>query len=194
MKCHQCERPALYLIQDGKIPICLHCSHKMEEISHMRFLRNAAMMNQAQDDLDAALGIPTSPGRIPVSSLALAMKKQPTLNNISISNSQIGVLNTGSIEKIDAAITLSKGTDAEIVARHINNLIDAVTQSNDIDNNEKNEIIDLAESLSDQIVRHQKIIIIKTIINAIKDRIGEIPSLYMVVNDLFSSINDMFNI
>ena len=116
------------------------------------------------------------------------------MNNISISNSQIGVLNTGSIEKIDAAITLSKGTDAEIVARHINNLIDAVIQSNDIDNNEKNEIIDLAESLSDQIVRHQKIIIIKTIINAIKDRIGEIPSLYMVVNDLFSSINDMFNI
>ncbi|MBC8051181.1 MAG: hypothetical protein H7X92_13705 [Chitinophagales bacterium] len=104
------------------------------------------MMNQALHDFDMVTGIPSSDGRLPVQALAQAMRKSHTLNNIHISQSQIGVLNTGSIQRIDAAITLSKGSDVEEIGAQIVGLTQAVIQSKELDTAQQNEIIDLTET------------------------------------------------
>jgi hypothetical protein len=87
------------------------------------------MMNQVLDDMDMVTGFHTPGGRLPVVALARAMQRTHTLNNFSISKSQIGVLNTGSIEKIDAAITLSKGSDVELITEQIKRLTEEVIKS-----------------------------------------------------------------
>src|SRR4051812_20740802 len=114
MACQQCQRPSFIEVGEAnaRVRLCLDCWQKLSTIQHMDFVRNAAMLNHAMDSMDAVIGIPTG-GRIPIAAIAQAMNKGNTYNNISISNSQVGVLNTGELAKIDAAITLTKGSDAE---------------------------------------------------------------------------------
>ncbi len=106
MRCYQCPKPAMYGVTEQNVPLCLDCWHKWQLTWHMQFLQNAAMMNQAMDDMDSISGISTG-GRIPVTALANAMQKRHVYNNIRISNSTVGVLNTGDLAKIDAVITLT---------------------------------------------------------------------------------------
>jgi uncharacterized Zn ribbon protein len=120
MKCHQCERPALYEV--GDIPLCLECWSKLQEANFREFLMNAAMANQALDDMDAVTGIRSVEGRIPVAAMAGAFRRGSVYNNINVSNAQIGVINTGDLAKIDAAITLSAGSDADAIGRIVKDL------------------------------------------------------------------------
>ncbi len=67
MKCHQCDRPAIYRTGDqSSLPLCLDCYAKWSHIMNMRFLQNAAMMNNALDEMNMMTGFPTIGGRIPV--------------------------------------------------------------------------------------------------------------------------------
>lgn len=133
MKCCQCARPAFYLIGDDKIPLCLDCGHKLEQMQQMQFLRNAAMLNQAMDDMDNVVGFGlSSRSRIPVAEMARAMQKGSTYNNINISNSQVGVLNTGDLARIDAVITLTKDSDAELAGQQLRLLTQAIVDTAEI--------------------------------------------------------------
>jgi hypothetical protein len=192
MKCNQCDRPAMYLIgEDGKIPLCLDCYAKLSHIHQMQFLQNAAMMNLAMDQIDKVTGFPSSGGRMPVHALAQAIRRSPTLNNIHISHSQIGVLNTGSIQRIDAAITLTKGSDAEEVGALINGLTQAVIQSNELDASQQNDIIDLTETLAEEVVGKRKQATITAVMKSITEKVGGVAALAGAVEKLWQAISPL---
>lgn len=113
MRCAQCSRPALYNIGDGEhaVPLCLNCWATLEEVNFRKWLQAAAMINHAQDEFDAIIPIGPSGGRIPVAEIARAASRTRAYNNIHINNSNIGVVNTGNLARIDAAITISTGTE-----------------------------------------------------------------------------------
>ena len=50
MKCHQCQKPVFYDLED--VVACLDCYYKIVQINNIRFLQAAAMANQALDDMD----------------------------------------------------------------------------------------------------------------------------------------------
>lgn len=135
------------------------------------FLKNAALMNQAMDQIDMVSGIPSSDGRIPIYSLARAIQGSVTLNNLTISQSQVGVLNTGSIEKIDAAITPSRGSDAEEISQEIKALTEAIAASEELDAAQKNEVLELTESLAEEIVGRQKKATMAAVLQGITDKV-----------------------
>lgn len=192
MKCHQCDRPAMYLVGDkNQIPLCLHCYAKLSHIMNMQFLQNAAMLNQASDDIDMAMGFPSSGGRVPVQAIAQAMKRSHTLNNIHISKSQIGVLNTGSIQRIDAAITLSKGSDAEEIGKLINGLTQAVIQSKILDATLQNEIIDLTETLAEEVIGKRKPATITAVMKAITEKVTGVAALAGAAEKLWQAIKPL---
>ena len=186
MKCHQCDRPAFYSVGDDSqaVPLCLHCHEKWSRIQSIQFLQNAAMINHALDEMDMVTGLHSTEGRLPVQALAHAMQKGHTLNNFTISQSQIGVLNTGSIEKIDAAITLSKGSDAELIGVEIRALTEAVIQSQELDDKEKSDIIDLTETLSEEVVGKRKPATISAVMKEIVDRVNGVAALASAANKL----------
>src|SRR5215510_10577 len=69
MRCHQCERPAIYCIE-GK-NLCLECADKLQSIADRQqsivdrqFLQNAAMLNLSLDEMDAVVGLRLSEGRV----------------------------------------------------------------------------------------------------------------------------------
>ncbi len=53
MKCHQCQKPVFYDLED--VVACLDCYYKIVQINNIRFLQAAAMANQALDDMDMEL-------------------------------------------------------------------------------------------------------------------------------------------
>jgi hypothetical protein len=205
MRCHQCPKPAMYVVPSQQaalkeagagIPLCLDCWHKWQHGGYMLFLQNAAMMNQAADDLDSFAGFSTTGGRIPVGALAKAAeKKGPVYNNIRISNSTVGVLNTGDLARIDAVITLTKDTDVEAIGQTLMKLTQAIIDAKEIEQKAKRELVELIQSLAEQVVgsqRQRKPSVIMTLLHGIEQRAAGIVALSTIVQQLVQVVTTMF--
>ena len=102
--------------------LCLSCYGQLEDLrlrqaeaSFRDQLVNMAMINHAEQSMAAQVGMNLSPHElIPVAAIAAAAAARNTrMTNINITGAQVGVLNTGDLAKIDAAVTITKGSDAE---------------------------------------------------------------------------------
>ncbi len=74
------------------------------------------------------------------------------LNNIHVSNSEIGVLNTGTIGNVDATVTVLKSEGNSELASAVAALSEAVIKSSQIANDSKNQILELLGALSEEAV------------------------------------------
>lgn len=171
----------------GNVPLCLHCAATVEHISNMHWLKNAAMMNQALSDMDMVTGIPLGGDRIPVAAVASAMRRNPILNHIHINNSQIGVLNTGLIERVDATITLTRGTEFESVGDHLKVFTEALANSVDVEQKTREALAELVESLSDQINQRKRASITATM-SAILEKSSQVAALAPAAEALWLAV------
>ncbi|MDB5616035.1 hypothetical protein [Tardiphaga sp.] len=198
MKCHQCPTPAFYRIEHfgQDVPICLDCYTKLRSLNHVEFLMNAAMLNQAQDDMDAMMPFGSSGGRIPIGEIARAMKKPSHVyNNIKVSNSQVGVLNTGDLAKIDAVITISTGSDIGPIGDQLKALTQAVVDCGEMNDVVKRDMIDLINVLATQIVSaksERKPSVITSLYKTIEDRAKGFAAISTVANALGAEIGRLF--
>lgn len=192
MKCCQCKRPALYRVgQDSNVPLCLHCYSIWKRDLDIDFLKNAMMMNVAMDNLDLTTGFSLTGDRMPVNALARALQGGHTLNNFNISESQIGVLNTGSINRIDAAITLSKGSDAELVGDQIKELTDAVVASAELTDEQKQAVLELTETLASEVVGKRKPATIRAIFNGIRGEVKDAGAVAAAAQKLWDLLSPL---
>lgn len=195
MKCNQCERPALYRMSDNTA-LCLDCNFKVSQIRYSEFLINAAMMNQTMDDMEMAVGMQMSNERIPVAELAKAAQGKTVHNNIQIDRSSVGVINTGDVEKINAAITLTKETDAEEIGLKLKSLTQTVLDSNEFNNTSKNELIDLIQSLSEQIIGShggRKKSVALSLLNGIEERVKNVSSAWKIFKEMIPLVKEIFD-
>jgi hypothetical protein len=175
--------------------LCLDCAYKVEKIRHTQFLREAALANQALDEMDMALGMRTTGGRIPVAELAGAMRGKSSFNNITINNSQVGVVSTGDLARIDAVITLTKGTDAEEIGHLIRDLTQAVIDEATLSGAQRSDIVDLLQALSEEVVGAQgrsKPPVIKTLAGEIRSRTHDIAALSSIASALLAAVERLF--
>jgi hypothetical protein len=200
MKCQQCERPAFYDLGDQRgdqrIPLCLDCysklveaNSKVEEANFRKFLMTAAVANQAMDQnpFGSLLG-----GRIPVAAIAGAFRRGSVYNNINVSNAQIGVINTGDLAKIDAAITMTAGSDADAVGRIVKGLTEAIVNAQDIAAENKKELVEIIQALSEQIVSSRKKSVIMSLMTAIEERAKGMHAIVQLVSSLKGAIGLLF--
>jgi hypothetical protein len=191
MKCHQCERPAIYKY-DGIGGLCLACAKTHDEIMFRQFLLNAAAANQALDDMDAISGIATGGGRYPIAALAAAaMRNQVTTNSISISGSSVGVVSTGDLAKIDAIITITEGSDAEELGRALKQLTEGVLAANELAADAKKEIVELISSLSEQVTGRRSKSVMGSILKGIDERVKSINAIWSLYDRVAQLIQGM---
>lgn len=193
MDCSQCSRPALYEIGDGdqRSYLCLSCYTIVDNIRFRNWLTAAAMSNQALDDMDAIIPIGPRSGRIPVAEIAKAALQASTYNNIHITNSNVGVINTGDLARIDAAITMAKGTDLEEFGARLKDLTDAIMGSNDIVETLKQEMIEISKALSDQVIGSKKPS--KTVISALFDKAKGLSSGIITISGGFEKLSQAWD-
>lgn len=190
MKCNQCERPALYQYDNG-LHLCLSCNAVLQENNYRSFLMNASMMNHAMDEMDMVTGIHLGGGRIPVSALAQAMSRHMTNNHITISNSSVGVLNTGDLAKINAVITITEGSDAEELGHTIKDFAQAVVDSDEITRDEKHEVGELLGTLSEQIAGKRSKPVIGSVLKGIEERVKSVNVLWGFAEKIGKLLTDL---
>jgi polyhydroxyalkanoate synthesis regulator phasin len=193
VKCDQCERPAIARVTEGLIALCLDCYQKFVYINNVEFLKHAALANQALDDMDRISGFPTAGGRIPIAELARAVQKGSVYNNIHISNSQVGVVSAAEVARIDAAITLTQGSDAAVLGEQLKRLTEAVVNNGSISAEDRKELIDLLQSLAEQIVGQRKPAVVRSLANAISDKVKGAIALAPLAHDLIEAIRQFFS-
>ena len=188
MKCNQCERPGLYQYGDG-VELCLSCHSQVEDLrlradesSFRQQLINMAMINDAHDQMDAAVGFSVSTARMPVTAIAAAAAARNTrMTSINITGAQVGVLNTGDLAKIDAAVTLTKGSDAEEFGAAIKALTEAVVQSHDMQTGTKREVGELLAALTEQVAGKRSKPVAMTVLKGIEERTTGVNAVWDLV-------------
>jgi hypothetical protein len=167
-------------------PLCLSCYSRLEEIQFLNWLKAAAMMNQALDDMDAIVPIGGTSGRIPVAEIARAASQSRTYNNIHITGSTVGVINTGNLARIDAAITMSKGTEAEEFGARLKDLTDAILRENELDAELKQQMVEVLQAISDQAIGSKKPskIVVGTLFGQLKQLAGDVTVIEVGVEKL----------
>ncbi len=156
LRCSQCPTEAFYIVGDQQgdkgTPLCLECYSKLEDIRFRHFLMAAAGANQAADDMDEIVGLGRSGGRFPVEALAKAASMARTYNSIRIANSNIGVINTGNLARIDAAVTITQGTEIADFGARLKDLVETIVADQTLASEKKKELVEVATAISDQVV------------------------------------------
>ena len=132
-KCSQCDKPAV--VAYGDIPLCVEHHLKMQQATYLQISMVAAHLNFLQDEMSAGTGflVPPSYMNIPPPPF---IGDSLTLNNISVADSTIGAINTGTIQNLDISIDTMKSQGQNDLAIVIKELTEAV-----IEDTELNEIM-----------------------------------------------------
>ena len=134
----------MYRVGEQGIPLCLDCYFKISQIQQQEAETNERMMNYLSDQIASSVGMPPIGPRFPPRPKPVIVAGTK-LNNISVNNSVVGTINTGSIGTVDQSISALVQTGEAELAEAIKVLSEAILQSGDLTSNQKNELV---ESLS----------------------------------------------
>lgn len=141
MKCFQCSNPAMYQVGKQSIPLCLDCYFKYSQIQQREVENNERMLNYLSDQMAASVGMPPMGPRFPTRPQPVVVAGAK-LNNIHVSNSIVGTINTGSIGTVDQSISALVQVGEPALAEALKSLSEAVLQSGDLTRNQRNEVIE----------------------------------------------------
>jgi hypothetical protein len=157
--CSQCGNNAIYDIGGGHL-LCVDCYSKLQQAEAFR--QQAAsqqlqainsMQNYLSDMMAYSMGLRPSLPKREIPNPIHAHINNPTLNNMNIENSNIGLLNMGSIENVKSiAINLATMSEsgASNVANELARLAKAVVENKEIDKAVQNELLDQLKFVTQQ--------------------------------------------
>jgi hypothetical protein len=157
-QCQQCGRPAVVRISDneGELYLCLDCNLKFEHAETLEFQRTAQQFNLAAAAFETVSGLPGMLPRMPVPPVrTLPVSNTMNIHNINVQDSVVGVINTGSIEAVDNAITVLKQSGADAMAVAIAKLTESVINSAEAESELKNELVEILSVLGEEATKPQ---------------------------------------
>ena len=137
----------MYQVGDQNIPLCLDCYFKLTQIQQRDLESNERMLNYLSDEIASQVGMPPMGPRFPP-------RPQPVhvggikLNNISVNNSVVGTINTGSIGSVDQSISALVQLGEPALAEAIKSLSEAILQSADLTRSQRNELVEIMSVLA----------------------------------------------
>jgi hypothetical protein len=131
----------MYKVGEHGIPLCLDCYFKLSQIQQQEAETNERMMNYLSDQITSSIGMPPMGPRFPPRPKPVVVAGA-RLNNISVNNSVVGTINTGSIGVVDQSISALVQTGEPKMAEAIKNLSEAILQSGDLTRNQKNQLVE----------------------------------------------------
>jgi hypothetical protein len=147
VKCHNCEKPAMFTVgpEGQQVPLCLDCRLKLAQIFAIENDQRERQSNFIIAQAESAVGLHAgSLPRFPERQVRVIQGGTMTLNNISVSDSAIGVLNTGNLEMVDSAISALKSDPAtKEISEALTQLTDSIADAKDLGSKEKNEAIEI---------------------------------------------------
>jgi hypothetical protein len=148
MQCHQCTRAALYELEGG-VALCLDCYHKLWQIHREQIAEHQREINYIADEMDMIAGLPRMGARYPERQAVTI--RGVTLHNIKIDNSIVGSLNTGTIGKVDVAVSVALSEGHAEVANALKALTESVARSNALAAEQRNEALEILATIAEDL-------------------------------------------
>lgn len=150
MKCHGCNGNFDFVFQlDSGGNLCIDCRSKYEQTNEMVVRRLERNVNYLHDEMDSVFGIRTG-GRYAQPPAPVHIN-QPTMNNLNFSHSIVGAVNTGYVKDLMVNMSKVAMNNNEQAAQTIKTFTDALLQSQEIQKEEKERIIQQLSFLSEQL-------------------------------------------
>ena len=173
VKCSQCDKPSVM----GDL--CVDHYLKLQQAIYLQYSMAANTYNVLEEQLSAGTGGLIPPKRIkmhPPPSLG----DNYTFNNISVTESNVGAINTDSAANIDASITIMKSQGNNDLAVAITELTQAIIDSREIEQATKNEIAEQLQFLVAQTTAepsNRSLGLVKGILTGIRNTVSTTASL-----------------
>ena len=137
--CSQCGTPALFRFGDHSL--CVDHYLKVQQATYLGASLSAAMANFMSEEWENATGhiVPAPRINLPQPPFAGG---SISLSNISVANSTFGAINTGTVQHLDAAVTLFKAKGEPKLAEEIARFTEAVLESNEIADELKDSVLE----------------------------------------------------
>jgi hypothetical protein len=141
----------MYAVGEEQVPLCLRCYIAHRDMVARDQEQNERLINFLSDQMDATIGFGPSGPRFPPrpSPVIIAGAK---MHNISVSNSVVGTINTGSIGTVDQTISVLREGEEPQLGDAVKQLTEAILGSGDLTSNQKNELVDLLSVVSAEAV------------------------------------------
>lgn len=146
-KCYQCNNPPMWLVTDKQIPLCLSCYSIYSQIHQKELENNERMINYASDQMACIAGIPPIGPRFPPRPQPVTISGVE-LNNINVSNSVVGTINTGTIGTVDQTISALIQLGEPTLAEAVKKLSESIISSNDLSKSQQNELMEVISAVS----------------------------------------------
>jgi hypothetical protein len=144
--CH-CGRQAALAIAGGKLPLCMDCYVKFKSIEHADMQNLRMQMNYLHEQIQMITGIPMASPRFPDPQPVFQPVFQ-TGHNIQITDSNVGMLNTGQIEQVARINIAMTRVENREMATALEEFTQAVVDDQTIAPDVKAEVLDLVEGVS----------------------------------------------
>ena len=179
-RCSQCDKPAV--VRWGDIPLCVDHYFKMQHAIYLQATIVAANLDYLEQKISAGTG-----GLIPPAHIGIppppSIGDTYTLNNINISDSTIGAINTGTLQNLDVGITVLQGNGQNDLAAAVTELTEALIKSNEASESLKKEISEQLEFLVAQATaenQNRSIGTVKSVLEGIRNEISALASLVAI--------------
>jgi hypothetical protein len=141
-KCQQCGKPAI-MAYGGNL-LCVEHHLMMRQANYLQQSQLAAFANFFSEQIARGTGYLVPPNHIEIPRPPFVGDKL-TLNHIDVSNSTVGAINTGTVQHLDAAVTVFGNQGQLEIATKIKEFTQAL-----IDNSEINDLLrnEIAEQLA----------------------------------------------
>ena len=175
--CSQCGKPAVFILGDH--PICIDCNYKLKQSQWMVFAQAATMMNIADNDLSAMFGSMHMPNqvKIPPAPIPPIHYNNQTVN---VTGGTVGAINFGNVNEIQVSLQALTQNGETGVADAMASLTNAILQSDEIAEDQKNELLEKVAFLSSQATAtpaERKPGMIKSMVSAVKEGAGAVASV-----------------
>lgn len=153
MKCYNCPKLAMYSVgpKGEEVPLCLDCYVKWVNAQVRQHEMLERQMERALADMEMVSGVSLPRRQLPERK-TIIHTGEITLNNINVSNGQVGVLNTGTVESLDSSLTVLNSEGSREIAQTVQKLSEGVISSDELSNAQKNQILELLGTLSEEAI------------------------------------------
>lgn len=171
----------MYMVgsEGQQVPLCLDCYIKWQSTMQQELENHERQINFLTSHMESMVGfpglLPKYPERRPIINTGGV-----TLNNINVTNSEVGVLNTGTIGNVDNTLTVLNKSGAQELASAVSELTEAVIKSGDLSNNQKNEVLEMVGTISEEAVAPKE----SRKLGVVKALIGQLTNLLMGIGNL----------
>lgn len=189
MKCVNCTKLAACSYQE--VPLCLDCYIRLRDLNIREIEMIERESNFIIDQIEGVCGVYGALPRYPERRTVI-QSGGVTLNNIHVTNSEIGVLNTGAVQTIDSTLTVLKSEGNSALAVALQKLSEAVIRASDLTNNQKNESLELLGAMSEEAVApapKRKLAVVKAMLAQMASTLAGVASVASAFEDAKAAIS-----